>query len=349
MLSYVLFAALALLAIGLRRVRAACASLDATPPGFADLAFDGLNGDGHIKTPSIFDDPAKYLSVVVPSYYEQARLPNTLKETMHYLQRRRDRVGPHFTYEVLVVDDGSKDGTSAVATKAAAEHGGDAVRLLRMPRNCGKGYAVKLGMMRARGALCLMIDADGATLVSDVERLEAELRKITRPPQGGRSGKDLRKGVLDPKDWDYSLAIGGQVGAAFGSRAHLAQAARTKRSWYRNLLTAGFHVLVGLVAGNEVRDTQCGFKLFTRRAAGLLFANQRLRRWCFDVELLRLAGLMAVPVVEVHVKWTEMPGSKIKFWHIIHMAWELVLVKLGYTAIGGWRVSGESELYKKTD
>ena len=363
MLSYLVFGAVAFVAIGLRHVRAVCKSLEITPYGIVDLTFNDASSEKSARKASIFDEPTKFLSVVIPAYCEEARLPNTLKEIVHYLQKRRDRVGPHFTYEVVIVDDGSSDGTAGVASKAIKEHGMDSVRVLTLPRNCGKGYAVKQGMLRARGALCLMMDADGATVMSEVETLEAALRAIARPPRtlaaqgtlggsaapagGTPAGKKL---VLDPKSWDYSLSLGKQVGAAFGSRAHLQEAALAKRHWYRNILTHGFHLLVSMVAGSDVKDTQCGFKLFTRRAAGMVFKNQRLRRWCFDVEIVHLAHMLSIPISEVHVRWTEMPGSKIRFWHIAHMAWELLLIKLGYSSmLGGWQVAGETDLYKKTD
>jgi dolichyl-phosphate beta-glucosyltransferase len=84
--------------------------------------------------------------------------------------------GPAFTYEVIIVDDGSKDSTAAVAMGFVKRHGVDAVRLLRLPYNCGKGRAVREGMLIARGELCLMMDADGATRVSDMEQLEAAIK-----------------------------------------------------------------------------------------------------------------------------------------------------------------------------
>lgn len=123
-----------------------------------------------------------------------------------------------------------------------------------------------------------------------------------------------------------------------GSRAHMQAAATAQRSWYRNILMHGFHALVVLVIGNAVRDTQCGFKLFTREAARLVFYNQRLRRWCFDVELIRLAQAFGIPVAEVPVHWTEVPGSKLRVVQAtVRMASELVMLTLGYNVTGAWR------------
>lgn len=95
---------------------------------------------------------------------------------------------------------------------------------------------------------------------------------------------------------------GGPLAVAVGSRAHLEKAALAQRSKLRNFLMHGFHFLVTFVAGHAVADTQCGFKMFTRRAAAVLYTNQRLQRWCFDVELLFLAQRLGVPVKEVQVR-----------------------------------------------
>jgi dolichyl-phosphate beta-glucosyltransferase len=89
----------------------------------------------------VFGEPTKDLSIIIPAYNEEDRLPATLTETLSYLQRRRDRQGAYFTWEVIIVDDGSKDGTVRAAADFVRKHGFDAVRVLRLPRNRGKGYA----------------------------------------------------------------------------------------------------------------------------------------------------------------------------------------------------------------
>lgn len=280
--------------------------------------------------PSIYSPPSKSLSVIIPAYNEQERLAATLDETISHLMLRRKEQGLHFTWEIIVVDDGSKDNTVRVAMEYVRNHGFDAVRVLRVPKNRGKGHAVRRGMLCARGEYCLFIDADGATRFSDLDMLEAALGKIIRPAGSSAAAGD-----------------GGPVAAAFGSRAHLSKAAAAKRSGIRNLLTKGFHFLVTFVAGSRTRDTQCGFKLFTRRAAAMLYGNQRLQRWCFDVELIYLADVLEVPLTEVFVEWTEMPGSKIRATSILSMAWELVAIKAGYQLLGLWHVFSEAELQRK--
>jgi dolichyl-phosphate beta-glucosyltransferase len=280
------------------------------------LALDRDAGDGPpqqledpgslspLMAPSIWGPPTKRLSVVVPAYNEQDRLPGTLDETLAYLARRRDRAGPAFTYEVIVVDDGSRDATAAVALQYVRQHGVDAVRLLRLPVNRGKGRAVRQGMLIARGELCLMMDADGATRVSDMELLEDALGRIAvdtwRSPAAAAAGG--AGSVTANSTTPAAKAAPRAIGVAVGSRAHMERSAVAQRSALRNFLMHGFHALVTLVAGHAVRDTQCGFKMFTRRAAATLYSNQRLQRWCFDVELLWLAAALGVPVAEVQVR-----------------------------------------------
>lgn len=270
---------------------------------------------------------ATELSIIIPAYNEEERLPTTLQETLSYLQRRQDRQGTSFTFEVIVVDDGSSDGTMRVVESFVGGHGGDVLKLLHLPRNHGKGYAVKSGMHHARGRLLLMMDADGATKVSDIERLEAKLLQLH-----SQNAINTLSGL--PHDVLYNRD---SLGFVLGSRAHTQESVVTKRTALRNFLTRCFHILVMLVIGNQIRDTQCGFKLFTRAAAQRLYGNQRLQRWCFDVELVLLAQQLKIPMAEVQVTWTEIPGSKIRLTSMVHMALELFLLKAGYCG-GLWKI-----------
>lgn len=220
-----------------------------------------------VPAPSLFDAEAtKSLSVVIPAYNEEERLPGTLEETIEYLQKRRNVSGPSFTYEIIVVDDGSKDKTSDVAFEYVKKHGLDAVRVLSLPMNKGKGHAVKAGMMCSRGKEVLFMDADGATAVSEIEKLETRLDTIVKEEGNGdvRSpaswermpGKDARwKPMSIPSLFEE------KAGFVLGSRAHLQNEAMAKRTAIRNVLMHGFHALVTLVVGNTIRDTQCGFKV----------------------------------------------------------------------------------------
>ncbi|KAJ6768019.1 hypothetical protein OIU74_021812 [Salix koriyanagi] len=179
---------------------------------------------------------------------------------------------------------------------------------------------VKQGMLHSRGELLLMLDADGATEVTDLEKLENQIHAV--------ASKEFRVG--ESTSSDSSFRISDIPLAAFGSRAHLEEQALATRKWYRNFLMKGFHLVVLLTAGSGIHDTQCGFKMFTRAAARKLFTNIRLKRWCFDVELVFLCKWFGIPVIEISVKWTEIPGSKMNPLSIPSMLWELALMSMGY-------------------
>ncbi|XP_065586317.1 dolichyl-phosphate beta-glucosyltransferase isoform X2 [Cyrtonyx montezumae] len=132
--------------------------------------------------PSIHDLPSKELSVVVPSYNEEERLPLMMDEALDYLEKRQKR-DPSFTYEVIVVNDGSKDQTTEVAMKYCEKYGSDKVRVLSLVKNRGKGGAVRMGVLSSRGKKILMADADGATKFADIEKVEEGLKNLQPWPR----------------------------------------------------------------------------------------------------------------------------------------------------------------------
>ncbi|KAL3521096.1 hypothetical protein ACH5RR_019245 [Cinchona calisaya] len=277
-----------------------------------------------VPCPHIFDPAEKYLSLIIPAYNEENRLPGALDETLSYLQQRAAK-DKSFTYEVIIIDDGSADGTKRVAFDYVKRYLVENVRVILLGRNHGKGEAIRKGMLHSHGELLLMLDADGATKVTDLEKLENEIHVVAR--------KDCEVGP-----GDSTLRISDVPIAAFGSRAHLEEEALATRKWYRNFLMKGFHVVVLLVAGSGIRDTQCGFKMFTRAAARKLFTNIRLKRWCFDVELIYLCKLFHIPMIEISVNWSEIPGSKVvNLFSIPNMLWEMGLMSLGYRT-GIWKI-----------
>lgn len=202
-------------------------------------------------------------SIVVPAYDEAARLGPTLARIAAY------HTGADV--EVIVVDDGSRDATAAIATAGGA-------RVLRHPVNRGKGAAVRTGVLGATGDRILVCDADLATPIETVARLDAALD----------AGADL----------------------AIGSRHVADSRIEVPQPWHRRVLGGGFRGLVRHGLGITVRDTMCGFKLMTRAAGRDLFARARIDRWAFDVEILYLAR-DRWRVTEVPVPWRHVDGSRV--------------------------------------
>ncbi|GMI63344.1 hypothetical protein like AT2G39630 [Hibiscus trionum] len=284
----------------------------------APAIFEDPKSLKQVPCPNIFDPADKYLSLIIPAFNEEHRLPGALDETMNYLQQRAAN-DKSFSYEVLIVDDGSRDGTKRVAFDFVKKYGVNNVRVILLGKNHGKGEAIRKGMLHSRGELLLMLDADGATKVTDLEKLENQIHAVARKDHDGDSAADKA-----------TFRISDILIVAFGSRAHLEEKALATRKWYRNFLMKGFHLVVLLAAGPGIRDTQCGFKMFTRSAARKLFTNIRLKRWCFDVELVFLCKWFGIPMLEISVNWSEIPGSKVNPLSIPNMLWELALMSVGY-------------------
>lgn len=320
----VLIAALTVAAFFLEYIRRVGCSHSIERSAASDSFFEDPSSLNKVPCPSIFDPADKYLSLIIPAYNEEDRLPSTLDETLNYLQQR-SAAEKSFSYEVLIVDDGSRDHTSRVAFDYVRKYKIDNVRVLLLGRNHGKGEAIRKGMLHSRGNLLLMLDADGATKLTDLEKLESQIQMFAENVRKAESNPDSC-----PRLADIEIAV-------FGSRAHLEKKALATRKWYRNLMMKGFHLLVLLTAGPGICDTQCGFKMFTRSAARKLFTNMRLKRWCFDVELVYLCKHLRIPMVEVAVNWTEIPGSKVRLMSIVHMLFELVLIRVGY-GLGIWKI-----------
>ncbi|XP_002530857.2 dolichyl-phosphate beta-glucosyltransferase [Ricinus communis] len=290
------------------------------------VIFEDPNSLNQVPCPYIHDPAEKYISLIIPAFNEEYRLPGALDETMNYLQQRAAN-DKSFTYEVVIVDDGSSDATKRVAFGFVKKYSVDNVRVILLGKNHGKGEAIRKGMLHSRGELLLMLDADGATKVNDLEKLENQIHAV--------ANKEIHLG--DSAATDSIHRISDVPIAAFGSRAHLEEKALATRKWYRNFLMKGFHLVVLLSAGPGIRDTQCGFKMFTRAAARKLFTNIRLKRWCFDVEVVYLCKWFSIPMIEISVNWSEIPGSKVNPLSIPNMLWELAIMSIGYRT-GMWEI-----------
>ncbi|XP_071554489.1 dolichyl-phosphate beta-glucosyltransferase [Temnothorax nylanderi] len=272
---------------------------------------------GREAFPSLHDPWSVHLSVIIPAYNEEQRLPPMLDECLGYLEER-SKSG--LTYEVIVVSDGSRDKTVDFAHSYASKY--NTIRVLNLVKNRGKGGAVRLGMLSARGSALLFADADGATKFSDLKKLDESLTNVL--------GFDY---MSKPEETASSDAV------ICGSRAHLEKEETAKRSYFRLFLMHGFHFLVWLLCVRGIRDTQCGFKLLTRKSARTIFEALHVERWAFDVEMLYIAQTLNIPMTEIAVNWTEIEGSKIvPFWSWLQMGRDLLLIWLRYK-IGAWKIN----------
>ena len=213
------------------------------------------------------------LSIVIPAYNEASRLPPTLDAVCRYLAARPWRFA-----EILVVDDGSTDGTGALVAEAATRN--PLIRPLRNPGNRGKGYSVRHGVLEARGDWVLFTDADLSTPIEEMEK--------------------LRQAVC-----------GGRALIAIGSRAIDRTLIEVHQPGLRESAGHFFNLFMRLVTGLPFRDTQCGFKLFEARAAREIFRRQVLNGFGFDVEALYIARKLGYPIAEVPVRWSDVAGTKV--------------------------------------
>lgn len=217
---------------------------------------------------------APELSIVIPAYNEEKRLPKALRKIHAYFASKGASAGE---VEIVVVDDGSTDGTMEVVREWAARS--PCLRLVSNGKNRGKGYSVRHGMQEARGRIALFTDADLSAPIEESEKLLA------------------------------AIAAGNDV--AIGSRAVDRSLIETHQSPYRELAGIIFNGFVRLLTGLPFHDTQCGFKAFRREPSGIVFEQQRIEGFGFDPEILFLAKRHGLRSVEIAVRWAHDPATKV--------------------------------------
>ena len=230
------------------------------------------------------------LSIIVPAYNEQSRLPGTLQKIEEYLAATAWEF-----VEILVVDDGSSDGTVAVAEAFAKTVAN--VRVLRNPGNRGKGYSVRHGMLEARGKWRLFTDADLSAPIGELDKLWAAVER-------------------------------GNIQVAIGSRAVDRSLIGVHQSPFREISGRIFNVVMQVAVGLRISDTQCGFKLFRADAARETFSRQLIERWGFDVEVLYIARKRGFKIAEVPVRWDNVEGSKLSMFSGANAFVELAQVRI---------------------
>lgn len=249
------------------------------------LILDQFSSSVELKPPA---QSGVQLSIVIPAYNEQARLPRTILETIHWCTSR------NLDFELIIADDGSEDQTLALVRLFEASE--VRVRSLACP-HMGKGAAVRLGMLNAKGRFILFMDADGATPMSEIPKLLQALEK----------GHDV----------------------AIGSRfVQDSEEVEVKTSFHRRIIGRCFALFVNFLALGGIGDTQCGFKMFRREAAMAIFSRQKIDGFAFDVEILFIARRLSLTIAEIPVNWISQSGSKVNLIKdSIGMLWDISQIR----------------------
>ena len=234
-------------------------------------------------------------SIIIPAYNEAARLGSTLERVLTYVSQQG------WDAEVIVVNDGSRDQTPDLVRAKSTSHPN--VRLIENAGNRGKGYSVRNGMLNAGGEVLLFTDADLSSPLEEAVKLFAAIE----------AGADI----------------------AIGSRWLQPELQTHRQSLARQLYGRIFNLLLRIFLGLEFKDTQCGFKAFTRNAAKTIFPRQRIERWGFDPELLFLARKAGLKVDEVPVVWSHSAGTRISplkdgmrmFFEVLAIRWNAITGK----------------------
>ncbi len=229
-----------------------------------------------------------YLSVVIPAYNEENRLPKTLGAVIDYL-RNQD-----YSWEVVVVDDGSKDKTAEVVKEAVVHE--PRARLLQYGENRGKGYAVRYGMTNVEGEYRLFMDADNSTTIDHFEQFRPYFDM----------GFDVVIGSRDVKGADIAK----------------------HQPWWKEKLGDLGNLWIQFWAVPGIKDTQAGFKIFTAKAAEDVFSRLTINRWGFDVEALAVAKHLGYKVVERPIKWVNDEASKVSAGSYVEVFKEVVQVRI---------------------
>ena len=231
------------------------------------------------------------ISIIIPAYNEENRISGYLDTILTYLNTEK------YLYEIIIVDDGSTDATASVVNNYIARNPN--IKLITLPHNCGKGCAVKTGMIQATGTLRLFTDADGATPITELQRLRNEI--------------------------DHGADV------AIGSRAKYSNDCVVKGTLHRRIMGSVFNLLVQALMVKNISDTQCGFKLFTAKAASTVFPLQSISGFGFDVEILFICDRKGFTIKEVPVNWSEIPRSKVKlFQDSIKMFLDIFKIRINY-------------------
>jgi len=250
------------------------------------------NNDLRIKTETTEEKNPNpiFLSIVIPAYNEEKRIGQSLQGIKDYLKKK------DYEAEIIVIDDGSSEATAEISRRILSDW--PLAEVISLRKNCGKGAAVREGMLKARGQLILFTDTDLSTPIEELEKF-------------------------------LPLAVEGYE-VVIGSRALPGSEIRKRQSWLREHLGKFFNLMVRLSVMKGIKDTQCGFKLFKKEAAKEIFSRLQTTGFAFDVEALLLARKLGYKIAQVPVVWINSPESRVRlFRSSIRMLWELFKIKKG--------------------
>ncbi len=214
-----------------------------------------------------------HLSIVIPAYNEEKRLPPSLQTILEYM------AGRDYSWDIVIVDDGSSDGTSALAAEIlrGVEH-----TILRNDPNEGKARSVRRGLLESRGKVALFTDSDLSTPIDEAEKL---LGAIADGADVAIASRQLRGSVIE-----------------------------VHQPWYREFAGRAFGTFNRLLLGHGIQDTQCGFKAFTREAIEAITPHQQLFGWAFDAEMMLIARRLGLRIDQLPVRWIDAPGTKVNMF-----------------------------------
>ena len=227
-----------------------------------------------------------YISIVIPVYNEQHRIHSFLESVIDYLGKK------DFSYEIVVVDDGSRDDTVTIVNAVLNERLPGTYKIIKLPVNLGKGAAVRKGMLEADGEYVFFLDADGSTAIEEIDRFTPH----------------------------------------FTSGAAIYIACRTLKQeapFKRKFFGYGYILLANFLLKLHVSDITCGFKCYRKECIQTIFSRQRLNNWSFDAENIFTARKHGYQIKEITVAWMHTPGSKVKvFKNVIVCGLDLLRIRL---------------------
>ncbi len=231
-----------------------------------------------------------YLSVVIPAYNEEKRIPKTLKIISSYLEKQP------YSYEILIVNDGSRDQTVAVVNDLCHQ-----IRncfLIDRKKNMGKGYTVREGMLKAKGRIRLFTDADNSTDISHFEKMRFFFDKGYEIVIGSRDSKDV-----------------------------LGATQAVPQPWIKRLMGNMGNLFIQIVAVHGIWDTQAGFKAFRNFAAEEIFSRAKINRWAFDIEALAIAKHLGYKIGIIPLNWVNDPNSRVSFMAYVKALIDAIIIR----------------------